>query len=56
MDKKGYKYTYTALGLIFGVAIGAGIGIIYNNIALFAGIGGGLGIVFGAIAQSSAKN
>ena len=56
MSKTENRYTYTALGLIFGVAIGAGIGIIYDNMAIFAGIGAGLGLIFGAIAQSSAKN
>lgn len=50
------KSSYTGLGLIFGVAIGAGLGIIFNNMVLYAGIGAGLGIVIGSIYQSSKKS
>lgn len=49
METKDYKKaSFTGIGLIFGVAIGAGLGIILNNLAIGAGIGAGLGIVAGA--------
>lgn len=53
MDKKSNKRPpFAGIGLVFGVAIGGGVGIILNNIAIGAGIGAGLGIVFGAIIDS----
>ncbi len=53
MDAKENKKTsVTGLGLVFCVAIGAGLGIIFNNLAIGAGIGAGVGIVIGAIIDS----
>ncbi len=46
------KTSITGLGLVFGVAIGAGLGIIFENMAIGAGIGAGMGIVIGAIIDS----
>lgn len=44
------------LGIIFGTAIGAGLGIILNyNIAIAAGSGTGIGIVIGAIISAYNK-
>ncbi len=49
MEVKENKATsVTGLGLVFGVAIGAGLGIIFDNLA----IGAGIGIVIGAIIDS----
>jgi F0F1-type ATP synthase assembly protein I len=55
-NNKGQMVKFSpALGLIFGVPIGALFGIILNNIALFAGVGAGLGLIVGAIMYSFIK-
>ena len=46
------KTLNVGIGLVFGVAIGAGVGLIFNNIAIGAGIGAGLGLIIGAIIDS----
>lgn len=52
-NKKGMGNFSPALGLIFGVPIGAALGIILQqNIGVFAGIGAGIGLVAGAAIQS----
>jgi hypothetical protein len=43
---------WVGMGLILGVGIGATLGIIYSNMALFAAFGAGVGIVIGAIIAS----
>jgi hypothetical protein len=35
-------------GLIFGVGIGAGVGILFGNLPLGAGVGAAIGLVFGS--------
>ncbi|GAB4308827.1 MAG: hypothetical protein Kow0019_05620 [Methanobacteriaceae archaeon] len=40
---------FTGLGLILGVGIGTALGIIYNNLAIFAGLGAAFGIIIGFI-------
>lgn len=52
METKNHKKaSFTGIGLIFSGAIGAGLGIILNNLAIGAGIGAGLGIVAGAFIE-----
>lgn len=46
------KTSLTGVGLIFGVAIGAGLGLIFNNMPLGAGIGAGVGLIIGAIVDA----
>lgn len=48
MDNKN-KTSIVGLGIVFGAAIGSGLGVVFNNVAIGAGIGVGVGIVFGAI-------
>lgn len=40
---------YTAIGLIFGAAIGTILGIFFSQLALFAAIGAGIGLTLGSI-------
>jgi F0F1-type ATP synthase assembly protein I len=50
---KSMKPFSPALGLIFGVPVGALFGIILKqDIAIFAGVGAGLGLVLGAMTGS----
>ncbi len=50
MEKQ--KVSKVGIGLIFGTAIGGGLGmVLFNQIALGAAMGAGLGIVFGAILE-----
>lgn len=48
---KSSKYQFTGLFLIFGVAVGTGLGLVLfgTNGLLGGGIGAGIGIVLGAI-------
>lgn len=39
------------LGLIMGAGIGAALGIIYNNIAIYASISAALGLILGEFYQ-----
>jgi uncharacterized membrane protein len=48
-NKVNKKTSVTGLGLVFGAAIGAGLGIIFANLAIGAGIGAGLGLIIGSI-------
>jgi len=44
------------IGLIFGVAIGGGLGIIFNNIPIGAGFGAAVGLILGAVIQAYRKD
>jgi hypothetical protein len=47
------KYHYAGIFLVFGTAIGGGMGLIISqNVAVGAGIGAGLGLIFGAIVDN----
>ncbi|MCC6147331.1 MAG: hypothetical protein IT308_07150 [Anaerolineaceae bacterium] len=53
LSDKSMKSFSPALGLIFGVPVGALFGIILNqSIAVFAGAGAGLGLIAGAVIQA----
>ena len=39
-------------GLVFGSGVGAALGILWGDVAMFAAIGAGLGLVFGAMLGS----
>ncbi|MGC9516552.1 MAG: hypothetical protein ACP5C3_02510 [Methanomicrobiales archaeon] len=54
MEKDGVNLT--GLGLVMGAGIGASLGVIYNNIAIFTSIGAALGLIIGAILSNSVKN
>ncbi|MCK4365295.1 MAG: hypothetical protein KAW45_04540 [Thermoplasmatales archaeon] len=51
MQEENIKWV--GFGLVIGAGIGASLGVIYNNIALFSAFGAGLGIVFGSMIASS---
>lgn len=42
------RESLAGVGLVFGAGVGAALGIIWGDIALYAAIGAGLGLVFGA--------
>jgi uncharacterized membrane protein len=46
------KTSTVGIGLVFGVAIGAGLGLIFDNMPIGAGIGAAFGIIIGAIIDS----
>ncbi len=51
------KTSYTGIGLVFGVALGAALGlIVFDNMTLYAGFGAGFGLVIGAIADAWKKD
>jgi uncharacterized membrane protein len=49
------KFLFTALGLIFGYAIGMVFSLIITGNILWAWIGSGIGLVIGAIIDSLKK-
>lgn len=58
MDSNNRNYSkipFAGLGLVFGTAIGAALGLIITGDLIWAGVGTGVGLVIGAAIDSMKK-